>query len=1068
MRIIRILLLISILTFSGKSYSQLKRIGIPFTLQFNTTDVNASSQNWCSAKDSLGVMYFGNTNGLLIYDGANWELLKTPTSAAVKSVCINHSDGKIYVGTKSDFGYLDSDESGSYIFKSLTDMVKESEDFSFTDVWNIICSPSEGVIFNAMEGLFILNGDSIHGIKAKERSSFTKIFECGNKVFVVSQTDGIQELKNGKLQEVPHLAEAGSLIRFMDEVNGRMVVAHTQKGIFEENDSSCAIIDNPINNLLGNNNLYCGKKTHNGDYIFGTMKNGIVITDSKFNYITEVNVGGRVTSVYEDDNNLIWVATDKGITLVDVYSPFSEFPNSITGIQGSIRSILQVGDNLYIGADAVFHNTLSTLGARPFKEMPSVKGRNSIWKLDTIRGLVVGGGEKGLFSIDPNTNTLTDIDYYQTRNIRTYVVPEKRPDLLLGCSTSGLSVYDSNTGDWQYSLGAVGFYDYVRHIGEDNMGYFMGSDRSRGVSRFRFNDTYDTIVDVKKYTSENGLPSDIDNFLMRTPHGLAIGTVDGFYSYNAESDQFEPNEKLNKSFGGKKTFDLMYHDGQNNYWVKHVITNKRDENIKYWYLEEYKMIDDSTSMAVTAPFRPYKNRINSFGYIGNGCYIIGDINGFIHYDERIEKDFEVAYKALIRKVENIYGDSLIYGGYSKPEKIVLPYEQRNLRITFSATSYEHPESIRYKTWLENNDEWSDFRAENFKEYPNLRPGKYTMHVVAINCYNVYSDEDTITFEILPPWYLTIWAIIIYVIAFVLIIWLIIKMYTQKLIRDKQKLEQIVEERTSEIREKSKLILAQNEEIVQKNKSITDSINYAKHIQTAMLPLDERIKAVLPDHFILFRPKDIVSGDYYWFAETEKSIIITAADCTGHGVPGAFMSMIGSQILTEIVADGITSPDEILTNQNRRIRKALKQDTTDNHDGMDMALCTIDKETHVVEYAGAHNQLIVIQNGELTEYKADKQGIGGTQIYGDDFQFKKTAIQTDGNTWFYMFSDGYKDQFGGPDNGKFMIKRLRKLLMDIHDEAPEKQREILNNTIQDWIDTGKGEQTDDIILLGFKL
>ncbi|MBQ5512113.1 MAG: SpoIIE family protein phosphatase, partial [Bacteroidales bacterium] len=304
--------------------------------------------------------------------------------------------------------------------------------------------------------------------------------------------------------------------------------------------------------------------------------------------------------------------------------------------------------------------------------------------------------------------------------------------------------------------------------------------------------------------------------------------------------------------------------------------------------------------------------------------------------------------------------------------------------------------------------------------------------------------------------------------FVLAIWLFVKAYTKKLIHDKEKLEKIVEERTAEIRKQSQLILEKNEEITAKNKEITDSIRYAQRIQTAMLPMEERIKAAIPDHFILFRPKDIVSGDYYWYAETEQSVIITAADCTGHGVPGAFMSMIGSQILTEIVADGITSPEKILTNQNRRIRKALKQETTANQDGMDMALCTIDKKTHLVEYAGAKNQLVVIQNGELTEYKADKQSIGGQQLYGDDFQYKKVAIQPDGNTWFYMFSDGYKDQFGGANNTKFLIKNLRALFMQIHNEPPAKQREILNETIEKWIKDGNTEQTDDIIIIGFKL
>jgi serine phosphatase RsbU (regulator of sigma subunit) len=242
---------------------------------------------------------------------------------------------------------------------------------------------------------------------------------------------------------------------------------------------------------------------------------------------------------------------------------------------------------------------------------------------------------------------------------------------------------------------------------------------------------------------------------------------------------------------------------------------------------------------------------------------------------------------------------------------------------------------------------------------------------------------------------------------------------------------------------------QSEEIRVKNDEIMDGISYASIIQFAAMPSVAEMKHTFGDCLVYLSARNVVSGDFYWASEdvSGRYKLLAVGDCTGHGVPGAFMSMIGSQILTEIVADGITSPEKILTNQNRRIRKALKQETTANQDGMDMALCTIDKKTHLVEYSGAKNQLVVIQNGELTEYKADKQSIGGQQLYGDDFQYMKVAIQPDGNTWFYMFSDGYKDQFGGPNNTKFLIKNLRALLMQIHNEPPAKQREILNDTIE---------------------
>ncbi len=1070
-----LLSIILIITIGTAAHGQLKRIGIPYIESFDVTKYYASAQNWSSAQDSHGIMYFANNYGVLIYDGANWEIV--PVGAPVKKIAIDPATDSVYVGASNYFGVLRNNDDGAFEFHSLTGMLSEKES-KFGDVKSIAISEREGVIFQSTRYLFIYKGDSIASIYGETGvgKGFTGMFKSGDRIFATHHANNIKELRDGQLIDLPYSAPAQGQICYMGEANGTIIIANADRGIYMLRDTCCQLIDKEINTIAPSM-MTSAIRTHDGNYIIGTKRDGLIATDSEFNIIQKVDItsGGiktNITDIYEDKVNNIWVCTSNDIKLVDLYSPFSIFPNSATGITGSIKSMLQVGDNLYIGAEAVYHTRLSDLSVKPFTEIPNKKGINGIWSLDTINGQIIGGGELGIFYID-STNSLINIDN-DRRNARKFRIPAEAPSYMIATGNLGLSLYEHNGQKWSYKKGISGFEGNgrTRYIEQTGPRQFIIGDNNKGLYHITLNATMDTVIHVYTINSDRGLPNDNDNYILKTHNSVAISTIDGFYKMADTGDCAVPFQELEQIFGARKNFDFMYNDHQGNIWVKEIIKQKRgkgDIQENQWYLERYSINGSQPAECEKNRFYPYKNHIISFGYIGGGCYIIGDKTQFIHYDSNIQKEFEAPYKALIRKIENIYTDSLIYGGGQLKARLVMPYSEHSVRITFSAAFYEHPEAITYNTYLENNDDnWSGYRSENFKEYANLRPGKYTMHVLAKNCYNNVSEEATITFEILAPWYLTTWAMIMYVILFGLLIWLFIHQYTQKLKRDNQKLERIVEERTSEIREQSKLILEQNKEIVQKNKSITDSINYAKHIQTAMLPLKEKISSVLPDHFILFRPKDIVSGDYYWFAETDKYIIITAADCTGHGVPGAFMSMIGSQILTEIVADGITSPDEILTNQNRRIRKALKQDTTDNHDGMDMALCTINKETHEVEYAGAHNQLIVIQNGEITEYKADKQGIGGSQIYGDDFQFKKTAIQPDGNTWFYMFSDGYKDQFGGPDNGKFMIKRLRKLLLDIHDEAPEKQREILDTTIQDWIDTGKGEQTDDIILMGFKL
>lgn len=1064
MRKIFILLLVIVLAGVGAANAQLKTIGLPYIKQYTSDDYQVGNQNWDVIQDARGVMYFANRDGILQFDGLNWNNIKVSSNSSVQSLALDDATQRIYVGADGEFGYLRLDTVGGLKYESLLSKVHERQRVSVGKIYSIAISPSQGVVFQSLQNLYILRGDSIV-VKAAEKS-FKSLFTVGGNIYTVSTGHGILQLKDLVFDKVTALSIAGDDVKFMESVGDSTVLVSNACGIAIYKPGSCYLLQKPINDIM-RGYLNCVTRLHDGSYAFGVGKQGVIITDSQFNIVRSGLLGGFVTSIYEDCNNMLWLTTNgSGVAAVDVFSPFSKFYNSQTKISGSIKSIIRQGSSLYIGTDALYCINADSLGSNPvFKELKNPARTGSIYELDTVNGELVAGSNAALFSVRNGqvSNISTD------RLARTFKTVRNNPEIMLVGTAGGFFVCDYKNGRWQYRQGVKGDYTLsTRHFEEDENGDIWVSEKSKGIFRLKFNSDYDSVVSVSEYNSAKGLPSNVDNYIFRTDRELVVGTVDGFYKYLPDSDKFFPYENMTKAFGGNHLCDFMYVDSAKNIWVKKVRVSKTDENNRFWFLQRYKYTGDTVAECLKEPFFPFMNHIYSFGYIGDSCYVIGDQDGFVHYDERIKKDFKYSYNALVCNVENIYNDSVIVGSnHPSGNVVVLPYSMHGIRISYSAAFYEYPEMLRFKTFLENNDDsWSDFRNETVKEYSNLSPGTYTFHVIARNCYGQQSEEATITFKILAPWYLTWFAILFYVLIVAGLIWLIVKAYTKKLIRDKQKLELIVEERTSEIREQSKLIVLKNQEIMEKNQSITDSIKYAWLIQMAMLPLKEKIDNALPVNFILFRPKDIVSGDYYWFAETDKKIIITAADCTGHGVPGAFMSMIGSQILTEIVSEGITAADEILTNQNQRIRKALKQDTTENHDGMDMALCSIDKETKIVEYAGAKNPLIYIQNDEITTIKADKQAIGGDQIE-ENFHFKKHEVQADGNTWFYMFSDGYEDQFGGPDQKKFKIKNLRELIFKIHNEPPETQREILNTTIEDWI--GKdGEQTDDIILMGFRL
>jgi tetratricopeptide (TPR) repeat protein len=298
---------------------------------------------------------------------------------------------------------------------------------------------------------------------------------------------------------------------------------------------------------------------------------------------------------------------------------------------------------------------------------------------------------------------------------------------------------------------------------------------------------------------------------------------------------------------------------------------------------------------------------------------------------------------------------------------------------------------------------------------------------------------------------------------VLVITILVVIYI--LYRSKQKTNKIISYKNQLLGEQNAQISSQKILIEQKNRDLTDSIVYAQRIQESLLADAKTLNRVLPEAFIFLKPKDIVSGDFYWFSGENGKFILSAVDCTGHGVPGAFMSMLGSSFLDQIVNNkGITSPDLILNELSSNVQSALKQSETKNQDGMDMALCSIDFISKTVEYAGAKNPLVYIKNNELFKIKADKYPIGRSTF--EATAFTRQTIVADTPTCFYMFSDGYADQFGGPENKKFMSKKMCELFLENHQKPFDEQKSIIENTIIQWMD-GK-EQIDDILVIGFKV
>ncbi len=414
--------------------------------------------------------------------------------------------------------------------------------------------------------------------------------------------------------------------------------------------------------------------------------------------------------------------------------------------------------------------------------------------------------------------------------------------------------------------------------------------------------------------------------------------------------------------------------------------------------------------------------------------------------------------------------------YPLPENLVLPYKHNNVTFDFAAVEPARPLMVRYKYILDGYDnEWSPLTNKTTAAFGNIHEGDYTFRLQALNPDGIWSKPVTYTFKVLPPFYRAGWMYCIYIISVLGILYSLYYARTASLRREKEILEHTVRLRTYEVvkqknivEEKNIIVEKQKKMVEEKNTVITDSIEYAQNIQQAILPSEEEISKHFQNHFIFYLPKDIVSGDFYWIYEDKERVWIAAADCTGHGVAGAFMALLGNNLLNDsIKVNAKHSPSEILDELNTQILNILKQNNKNASAkyGMDIALISIDKKMTELEYAGAHHSLLIFRGRECIQIKANQRSIGFIKKYGES-GFVNHNFKLVKGDMLYIFSDGYADQIGGPEKKKVFSQPFRDLLQSVCELEMLEQKKILNKTIMNW--KGNINQTDDILVLGIRI
>lgn len=829
----------------------------------------------------------------------------------------------------------------------------------------------------------------------------------------------------------------------------------------------------------------------------------------------DLNISRGIWQTTQDEEDKLWIGTHAGLRIYDfssntfkLYKQDEKNPFSLS--LSNVRCILH-GKNgiVWIGTDGAGINVYKKL-SNQFEHYT---------KKEVADSSSLASEKVMTFAEDANENlwigTLNGINIMNKdkKVVAHYNYPQNKVHYKI------LSLYKSSDGlIWIGSWGnGANFFDPSTETFSET----FNTENERNETTIAGNTVLSIKEDRKKniwFATLNGISiyqPEVDSFTnITTFEGLTANTVNTLYYYEEKNEMWAgtsngisvidaANFSIKRKYQAQENDSglsnnvvfCLYADKENNMWIgtytglnKLSFSNNRFTH----YYEKDGLVNDlvlaisediennlwlTTSKGLSKYYKDkelksgesaFKNYLpvdgiqgeefnqGAFYQLQSGEIVAGGINGFNRFHPTAIKSNTSPPNVYITSFKVFEKELALDSNILFKKHITLSYQEKFFSFEFVALDFQTPSKILYSWKMEGiDDDWSPPGNRRFVSYSNLPGGNYAFRVRACNNDGVWNEVGAVIYlTIVPPFWKTNFFYALCIFLAVLSVVLYNRIRTNKIKREKKILEEKVEERTFELEEK--------------NRDILSSIQYAKRIQEAILPPLDIIYEHFPNAFVLFLPKDIVSGDFYWFAEKNGKKIIAAVDCTGHGVPGAFMSMIGHNLLNQIVIENnVTDAAGILNQLNDAIVSALKQDAgskQESRDGMDIALCVVDAKNNIVQFAGAYRPLYLIRNNTLEKMDGNKFPIGGIKTVEDKtFTAEELHIQK-GDT-LYLFSDGFADQFGGKEGKKFMMKRFRELLLDINHLSMRGQSRKLEESLKQW--QGTQEQVDDILVIGIQ-
>ncbi len=762
---------------------------------------------------------------------------------------------------------------------------------------------------------------------------------------------------------------------------------------------------------------------------------------SSLSHYTEKNglVSNYMQAIFQDKESNIWMGSyGAGISVLKDQA-FSFYDVSSENFSSNILSLLKVGDNYWIGSETgilitdLSGNKEEVLGVK--NGLPN-DGITSLYQ--DSRGVIwIGTSRNGIYKAMPGDYRITS--FYKSLNSLENTVSRiiGKDNEVWAATNGGVINFNIASGRSQiFSTKERLPHNRIRDIYLDKKDQVWIATRSNGIYNLIKKEGID--IDVKTELEFVSITED--------KQGIKWAVTDGEGVFGFSKDSLI---HLSSADGLRSNYCYsIAEDSEGNLWVGHRLgisrINKDRNNIKIYSIEQ----------GINADFNHNAILKNEFGQL-----VFGTSKGLVFYDPSSDKKDSIPPKLNITSLKISDVD------YDFTKDIYLPYGRYKIRIDFRGINLKNPEDVSYQYKLDGYDDWSEPGNQSFVIYSRIEDGRYRFMLKACDESGLCTEEPLeLIIEVKIPVWKAWWFISALIFSLMAGVYTIIKFRERKQRQLQEYLQTSLDERTKEVRK-------QASEIEDKNRDITDSINYAQRIQASILPPIGRLQNTFSGSFVFYQPRDIVSGDFYWYDTVlSNKFVIVCADSTGHGVPGAFMSMIGTTLIKDICSRSqITSPSDILATLDQEIQDALNQnvEAEKSNDGMDIIVAEIDLKTNYLRVASAMRPIILYLNGEQVYVKGSRNSVGGRfDEESDDKTFENEGFQLSKGDQVYMFSDGYPDQFGGPLGKKFKMVRLKNLLRDIHEKPMDEQYNYIKSNFMLWKEDL--EQVDDVLFMGIRI